>query len=275
MRRTAGTILALLLGVAIDAPAQPASAQIGIVVMHGKGGSPTRNVAELASGLEMKGYLVANLEMPWSGARSYDVPVAGAASEVEAALAQLRARGAAHLFVAGHSQGGLFALYFGDRHPVDGIIAIAPGGNVASPAYREKLGDSVSRARQLAAAGKADEKTRLSDFEGSRGVYTIWCTPANYLSWFDPDGAMNELEAIRSMDPKVPVLFVAPTGDYPPLKASKQMMFGALPPHPLTKLYEPGSSHLGAPAASIEEIVRWTAQVAASGSASEAHPPPR
>ena len=269
--------LALLPGVAISVPAaaQPAPAQIGIIIMHGKGGSPAHHVAQLASGLETKGYLVANLEMPWSGGRSYDVPVAAAESEVEAALAQLRAKGAAHLFVAGHSQGGLFALYFGDRHPVDGIIAIAPGGNVASPSYREKLGDAVSRARQLAAAGKADEKTQLLDFEGSKGVYAIWCTPANYLSWFDPDGAMNELKAIKSMDPKVPVLFVAPTGDYPPLQASRQLMFGALPPHPLTRLYQPNSNHLGAPAASIEEVARWTAQVAASGAASEAHPPPR
>lgn len=268
---------ALLPGLAIGAPAaaQPAPAQIGIVIMHGKGGSPTRHVAELASGLEAKGYLIANLEMPWSGARNYDVPVAGAESEVEAALAQLRARGAAHVFVAGHSQGGLFALHFGDRHPVEGIVAIAPGGNVASPSYREKLGGAVSRARQLMAAGQADEKTRLLDFEGSRGTYSIWCTPANYLSWFDPDGAMNELEALRSMDPKVPVLFVAPTGDYPPLRASRQMMFGALPPHPLTRLYEPDTNHFGAPVASIEEIARWTAQVAASGGASEAHPAPR
>ncbi|HUL46273.1 MAG TPA: hypothetical protein VLV25_04180 [Steroidobacteraceae bacterium] len=278
LRLLAGATLALLPGVALSAPAaaHPEPAQIGIVVMHGKGGSPSRHVAELASGLEMRGYLVANLEMPWSGGRRYDVPVAAADSEVEAALAQLRAKGAAHLFVAGHSQGGLFALHFGDRHAVDGIIAIAPGGNVASPSYREKLGDAVLRARQLIAAGKADEKTRLLDFEGSKGVYTIWCTPANYLSWFDPDGAMNELEAIKSMDPKVPVLYVAPTGDYPPLRASRQMMFGALPPHPLTRLYEPDTNHFGAPAASIEEIARWTAQVASSGSGSAARPaPPR
>ena len=147
-------ILALLL-VAIGAPvaAESPPAAIGVVVMHGKGGSPAKHVAELATGLERKGYLVANLEMPWSGARNYDAPVAAAESEVEAALAELRAKGAARLFIAGHSQGGLFALWFGGRHPLDGIIAIAPGGNVASPTYREKLGDSVSRARQLIAAG--------------------------------------------------------------------------------------------------------------------------
>jgi len=271
----ARTLILALLIVAIDAPvaAQSPPAAIGVVVMHGKGGSPAKHVAELATGLERKGYLVASLEMPWSGARNYDAPVAAAESEVEAALAELRAKGAARLFIAGHSQGGLFALWFGGRHPLDGIIAIAPGGNVASPTYREKLGDSVSRARQLIAAGKADEKTPLQDFEGSRGMYTIWCTPASYLTWFDPDGAMNEVKAIRSMDPKVPVLFVAPTGDYPPLRASKQMMFQGLAANPLTKLFEPNATHLGAPAASIEEIARWMAQVAASGSAAQARPP--
>ena len=265
--------LALLFNAACVAQtAQSAQTRIGIVVMHGKGGSPAKYVAELASGLELKDYLVANLEMPWSGARSYDAPVAAAESEVEAALGALRSKGATHLFVAGHSQGGLFALYFGGRHPLDGIIAIAPGGNVASPTYRERLGDSLSHARELIAAGRADEKTRLQDFEGSRGMYTIWCTPANYLSWFDPDGAMNELKAIKSVDPKVPVLFIGPTGDYPPLQASRQMMFHALPANPLTRLYEPDSSHLGAPAASIEEIVHWTAQVAASGAGAQGEP---
>jgi hypothetical protein len=42
-------------------------------------------------------------------------------------------------------------------------------------------------------------------------------------------------------------------------------MFDALPRHPLTKLYEPDSTHLGAPSASRDEILRWTWQVAGGG----------
>ena len=71
------------------------------------------------------------------------------------------------------------------------------------------------------------------------------------------------------------MLFIGPTGDYPPLQASRKMMFHALPANPLTKLYEPDSSHLGAPAASIEEIAHWTAQVAARGTGAQVRPPPR
>ena len=276
--RLVATAAVVLLAAAAStgaATAQPATARVGVVVMHGKGGSPSGHVATLAAGLEARGYLVANLEMPWSGRRHYDAPVAAAEEQVESALRELRAKGAAWLFIAGHSQGGLFALYFGGQHPLDGIIAIAPGGNAASPSYREKLGASVAHARELIAAGKGNEPEQFLDLEGSRGTYRISCTPGNYLSWFDPDGAMNESQAIRSMNPKVPVLFVAPLGDYAPLRGSKQMMFAALPANPLTRLYEPDASHLEAPSASIDESARWIAEVAARGAArptTETHP---
>lgn len=255
--------LAAALAFALPLAAWAQSPAIGVAVMHGKGGSPARYVSELAATLEEKGYLVANLEMPWSGARSYDVDSAAAEAQLGAALDGLRGKGARKLFVAGHSQGGVFALWYGSRHAVDGIIAIAPGGNVNSPIYLEKIGDSLARARRLVAEGKGADKVRLMDFEGGRGAYPVVVSPSSYLSWFEAGGAMDELASIRGMKPDVPVLFVAPTGDYPGLARSKQQMFGALPPNPLTRLYEPSSDHLGAPSASREEILRWTAEVAA------------
>ena len=62
--------------------------------------------------------------------------------------------GGARIFVAGHSQGGVYALHYGSTHAVDGVIAIAPGGNVGSPAYRKEVGASVAQARSLVADGK-------------------------------------------------------------------------------------------------------------------------
>ena len=255
-------MLVAMLSAAFPPRAPARSRGIGIVVMHGKGGAPTKHVADLAASLEGKGYLVANLDMPWSGQRDYDADVAAAEKQVASALESLRAKGATKLFVVGHSQGGLFALYFGGKHPVDGIVAIAPGANVGSPIFREKLGAAVAQARQLVAEGKGDEKARLLDFESSRGTYPIAATPANYLAWFDPDGAMNQVIAMKNMNPKVPVLFIAPKGDYPGLQKIKQSMFDALPRHPLTRLYEPDATHLGAPSASLDEILRWTREAA-------------
>ncbi|MCX7166658.1 MAG: alpha/beta fold hydrolase [Rhodocyclales bacterium] len=248
----------------LTAVADTGSIRIGIVVMHGKGGAPTKHVSELASSLEGQGFLVANLDMPWSGRRDYDVDVGAAEREVESALSSLRDKGAKKLFVAGHSQGGLFAVYFGGRHLLDGVVAIAPGGNAGSPIFREKLGESVDLARKLVSEGKGDEKTHLTDFESGKGSYPIITTPAVYLSWFDPEGAMNQTKALRSLNPALPVLLIVPTGDYPGLLRVKQQVFDALPRNPRTRLYEPNSSHLNAPSASIREIVEWTTAVASA-----------
>ena len=241
--------------------ARAASPGIGIVIMHGKGGTPAGLVSGLASSLERHGYLVANLEMPWSRNREYDVGVDAAEKEISAALGTLRAKGAAKVFVAGHSQGGLFALHYGGRHPLDGVIAIAPGGNVANAVFRRELGETVARAHRLVREGKGGEKTKLGDYEGSKGTYTVTATPAAYLTWFDPEGAMNQVRASKAMNPQVPVLFIAPKNDYPGLLRVKQTMFDALPRHPLTRMYEPDSGHRDAPSASHDEIVRWTAEV--------------
>jgi pimeloyl-ACP methyl ester carboxylesterase len=237
--------------------------KMGIVIMHGKGGSPMRNVADLASALEAKGYLVANLDMPWSARRDYDASVSAAEAEVESALANLRSKGATRLFVAGHSQGGLFTLYFANKHVVDGIIAIAPGGNVGSPVFQEKLGPAVADAGKMIAEGKGNEKARYSDYEGSKGITPVNTTAALYVDWFNPEGAMNQLAATKNVNPRIPVLFIAPKSDHPGLSMIKQEMFGALPANPLTVMYEPNATHVGAPSASIAEIVRWTTESSA------------
>jgi pimeloyl-ACP methyl ester carboxylesterase len=237
---------------------------IGIVIMHGKGGSPGGRVAALAQALERRGYLVENLEMPWSGRRNYDVDVAGGEQEVEAAVAGLRGNGAKKVFVTGHSQGGLFALHLAGKLAADGFIAVAPGGSVASRVFREQLGESFARARQLVAEGKGGEVVRLQDYEGSRGAYPIVTTPAAYVTWFDPEGAMNMQRAARAAKPQVPILWIVPRRDYPGLLRTTPAVFRMLPSHPLSRFYEPDSDHLGAPAASAEEIARWTSEVAGS-----------
>jgi pimeloyl-ACP methyl ester carboxylesterase len=237
---------------------------LGIVIMHGKGGSPNRHVSELANALESKGYGVANLEMPWSGRRNYDSNVEAAENEVEKALAKLRMQGAQKVFVAGHSQGGLFALYFGNQHKVDGVIAIAPGGNVAGSAFTEKLAEPLEQARKRVAEGKGEESARFMDYEGSKGTYPVVTTASNYLSWFDPAGAMNQPKANRGFSPDIPLLYITPKGDYPGLLKIKQNMLDLLPANPLSSRYEPEATHTGAPSASIAEIVDWTQRVAAA-----------
>jgi len=260
-------LLAFILCVAsVGFPVSSMSAapKLGIVIMHGKGGSPYRLVNGLADSLEEKGYLVANIEMPWSGKRQYDVSVAKAEAEVEAVLAKLRADGAQKVFVAGHSQGGGFALYFAGKHTIDGVICIAPGGNVSNQIYIDKLGAYVSRARDQVAAGKGDEKITLFDFEGKRGAFPVETTSSVYLTWFDPEGAMNMDKAARALSPNVPILWLVPTKDYPGLRKTTAPMYSYFPKNPRSKMAEPDADHRGAPSASVDEIVKWTNDISAS-----------
>jgi len=235
--------------------------KIGIVIMHGKGSSPSKHVSDLASFLEDKGYLVANLEMPWSGRRDYDVNVSAAEKEVETALSSLRSQGAQKVFVAGHSQGGVFTLYFAGKHTVDGIICMAPGSGVGNKVFREKLGGAVAHAKQLVAEGKGNEKVKFNDYEGKKGIYSIVTTPAVYLTWFDPDGAMNSVRSARLVNPQIPILWIVAERDYPGLRKVNIPFFATLPQNAHTRLYEPKSDHLGAPSASRDEIVRWITEV--------------
>lgn len=254
---------ALLALLPLRATAQAPAADIGIVVLHGKGGNPDGLTKPLSDGLAARGFPVASLEMPWSKRRSYDKDVAAAEKEVSAALQALRARGAKKLFVAGHSQGAVFAIHYAARQPVDGLIIIAPGGNVATVFYQGKISGSVDRARDLVAAGKGGEIADFEEFEGGRGNWMVRTSAASYFSWFDPQGAMNQMKSSAALPKTLPVLHVAPTSDYPALLRAKKEMFNALPDHPLKKLYEPNSDHRSAPRDSVDEIARWVAQVAA------------
>jgi len=239
-----------------NANAQIDAKQIGIVVMHGSGGKPTGYVYELATTLAGKGYQVANLEMPWSGRRAADVTAEEGVEELSQAITQLQKKGAKAIFLAGHSFGGTFALYYASVNLVDGVIAIAPGG-VDSDFYQSKIANSMAHARQLIADGRGDQKEEFANYENSRGDYTTLTPAKAYVSWYSKDSVMNTSNAFKRVRPDIPVLYIVPTNDYPFLRRAKAERWAQLPPNPKNELYEPNTSHLEAPTASINEIVKW------------------
>lgn len=237
--------------------------RVGVVVMHGKGGRPGGLVAELASGLQARGMHVRNLEMPWSGRRNYDVTPEAAEAEVAQALESLRRDGAQHLFLVGHSQGGLFALHLGARLPLAGVVAVAPGGNVATPVYEQHIGGPRARARELVAAGRGSEVGVFADYEGSKGTNEVRTRADVYWPWFDPQGVMHQERALRALPPQLPVLYIAPAGDYPALRRANPALYALIPAQPLTRYLQPGATHTNVPTVAREAIADWLLEVAA------------
>ncbi|WP_168163352.1 alpha/beta hydrolase [Curvibacter sp. PAE-UM] len=255
-------MIAALASVALSVAAQ--TGRIGVVVMHGKGGRPDGLVTELASGLAARGMLVRNLEMPWSGRRGYDVAPEAAEAEVTQALEDLQRAGATRLFLVGHSQGGLYALHLGARLPLAGVVAVAPGGNVAASVYEQHIGAQRARARELVAAGRGAEVQVFADYEGSKGTNEVRTRADVYWAWFDPLGVMNQERALRALPAQLPVLYVAPTGDYPALRRANPGLFAILPPQPLTRYLQPDASHTRVPTVAREAIAGWLIEAAAA-----------
>jgi pimeloyl-ACP methyl ester carboxylesterase len=238
-------------------------AKVGVVLLHGSG-HPTKHIEGLARRLESSKFLVVTPEMPWSEKRHYDAPVDDAVDQVNSALGQLKEQGAEKFIIAGHSKGGVFALYYASKYPLDGLVAIAPGGNVGGKNFRNKLGSSVEKAKKLIASGKGNQKGAFSDLEGDRGLTEIQAPAASYLTWFDPEGAMNSKNSAKRISANVPILWIVAKDDYGGLRQVNIPMFDLFPATPKTQFYEPPTNHQNAPLDAADEIIKWISEISNS-----------
>jgi pimeloyl-ACP methyl ester carboxylesterase len=261
MHRTLRCVLATIL--AIGWTAACFASEVGAVVIHGKWGMPDSYVSELAAALRGQGFLVAVPEMPWSRERTYDRDVASANEQVDTEIAQLQARGAKRLFVIGHSLGANYALHYAARAPAPlaGVIAIAPGHRTEGIVFRKRFGIAVRDAQALVAARKSHEAVSFTDINTGDRSAEMKAPAAVFLSYFDPDGPFNMQRNVENVKRDVPVLWVVPTGEEPPLRKSSLALFSSLPRNRITRLAEPASDHVNAPGASAKLVIDWIREV--------------
>jgi len=222
--------------------------------MHGKTAAPNVGIDGLAAALQGAGYLVDAPEMCWSKQRIYDRPLLDCLTEIDAAVARLKARGAARIVVAGMSQGGDAALVYGaSRGGLAAILVLAP----ASPEHQFTLpgiADSVTQARAQVAAGHANETGSFSD-RNAFGLFQVRTTAAIYLSYLDPQGPANVLAAVRRL--RLPLLWVAGNAD--PSQTGAQAVFQQAPTNPQSRFVTVASAHLGTPNAAKDSVLAWLA----------------
>ncbi len=251
MRKCACLLIALL---AFPGASQAKINDIGMVLMHGKGGG-TNRVDDLARGLRDAGVRVTTPLMPWGRGRIYDRTYDQAMGEIDAAFAKLKADGARRLVVAGHSLGANAALgYAARRDGLSGAILLAAGHSLAGR-LRDLVADDVTKAKAMIAAGNADQEAEFQDFnQGRRPLRRI--TARIYLSWFDPDGPAAMAINARNFKPGAPLLWIS--GERERIsKVGRGLVFDKLPPHPLNRYLMIPGSHVEIPANAVALVLAW------------------
>ena len=251
MRRILAVSLML---VAFPGLVAPALAQtIGIVLMHGKTGSPNTVIDRLASDLESAGYLVDTPEMCWSRRRIYDRPFLDCLTEIDSAIGRLKGRGAGRIVVAGMSQGGDAALVYGARNAnLAGIIALAPAAAPERQIGLPDIAQSVAQARALVVSGRGAETASFVD-RNVGGTFSVRTTATIYLSYLDPQGPANMLDSVTKLH--APLLWVAGSAD--PSQTGANAEFDRAPANPLNRFVMVASTHLGTPNAARDAVLAW------------------
>ena len=229
-----------------------ANADLGVVLLHGKGGLPSGYIQELATALQSKGFLVSTPTMPWAQDRIYDASFDESMIEIDREVESLRSKGAKFIVVAGHSLGANVALgYAASRNGVSGIIALSPAHTPEQQGFSKRVGPDLSRARSLLAAGKGKEKQRFTDVNQGQRL-EVTATAEVYLSWFDPDGPAVMPRSAASFKVPTPLLLVVGSGD-----RGKDYLFDKAPPHLKSRFVNVPVDHFAVPSAAIEEVVTW------------------
>jgi pimeloyl-ACP methyl ester carboxylesterase len=266
VNRIASSFLALIAACAMLAGSSPAHAaeKVGIVFMHGEAGAPGRVIVGLTDALEKAGYLVSRPDMCWSARRSYEASFTDCLSAVDGAVIRLKNLGATAIVVGGFSLGGAAAIAYGASHPgLLGVIAIAPGHDAAKVATRPDIAESLARARDLVAAGKADAEVDFADVNiGPNGAYSaeIATTPAIYLSFFGPSSQAGVADNVARL--KAPLLWVG-AADEPSEDEVQKDLFARAPGNALNRFATVATGPLGAPDGAKADVLTWLKELTA------------
>jgi esterase/lipase len=225
---------------------------VGVVMMHGKHGTPSQ-LQQIADTIAEAGFAVERPEMCWSAARIYDRTYLECFADIDAAAARLKARGATTIVVLGMSLGGNAALGFGARRQgLAAIVALAPAHAPEFLGRRPEIARSVAKAQAEVAAGWRDEKSTFDDVDVGKN-FTVTATPAIYLSFFGPDSPAVMPENAAHLT--APLLMVS--GDNDPTQRGADNIFARVPSDPRNKHVTVEADHMGTPAASIAIVLAW------------------
>lgn len=252
LRPLAGILLSVLSILSLHALAAPTD--VGIVLLHGKWGSPNQ-MQSLARDLEAKGYKVAAPEAAWSGRRLYDKDYPAALQEIKAQADALRGKGAKKIVIAGQSLGANAAVAYATAGlEVDGIALLAPGHFPERGLGGQQVRSSTERARTMVAAGQGESTETFTD--SNQGKFRdLRMKAAVYWSYFDPQGLAALTRNLAKLPRPMPVLLAIGTQD--PFYPSARGAFDSAPAHAQSAYAVIDTDHFGMPQRVAAELLKW------------------
>ena len=240
------------------APDAGAAEKIGVILMHGKGGTNKSKspVGKLEAALKSAGFMVSAPDMPWSRFRKFDRTYEQSMNEISDIVQRMRSDGATKVVVGGQSIGANAALGYGALvGDMDALLIMAPGHVPAKWANAGKFNDAVDRAKAKIDAGKGDETDGYDDV--NQGKRMFWDTTAKiYHSFWSPDGNAVMKKNARRLKKSVPVLLSVGTSDgY--LDRAEDEIFSAVSSNPNSVYVTPDANHKNTPIKSKDEIIKW------------------
>ena len=254
----AGIVL-VLLAFALALAGGPAAAftRVGIVLLHGKTGSPAE-FADMANMLNETGYGVETPEMCWSARRIYDRPLSGCLADVDKAIARLRSDGFTAIVVGGHSLGGLAALAYAATHDdIAGVVALAPDGEPRDFNRHAKVAASIKRAIAMTEVGRGDDTAKFTDRVLGR-YFRVTATPQAFLSFLGPKSVLDPARLVPELH--APLFWAAGTRDSSQRNAAA--LFRTAPKNPLNRFVSVKAGHMGTPAAALVPLLDWLDRIA-------------
>jgi pimeloyl-ACP methyl ester carboxylesterase len=262
MRRLACCVLLVAMGIG----ATPSGLQaqtlkgVGVVLMHGKGGSPNGLTAPLAAALESNGAAVVSPLMPWHGSRGrpqgYMEGHDQALGKIDRAVAELKAGGASKIVVAGQSFGANMALAYAAKRGqgLAGVIVMAPGHMPERPKFMALVQPGVAKARELVASGRGDTAVALPDINQGE-TFQVRARAAAYLSFFDPQGAAVMPRNAAAM-PSLPLLWIVGRSD-PLFPLGERYAYARAPKNAKSKYVAVNAGHRDTPTAARQDVIAW------------------
>lgn len=256
MHRIATLLALVFAGLLSVSPAWADPVSCGVVLMHGKWGTPQSPylkpvVQKLEPACQVK-----LLEMPWSRGRLYDKSYAEAVAQIRQAVSEFRQAGVQWVAVGGQSFGANASLaYMAQVGDVDAVLPMAPG-HVPENFYPiPEVRRGIDVARQAVASGQGDALVEMTDInQGQRRA--IKAPAAALWSYFDPQGWGNMALSAQSFRKPVPVFWAIGTQD-PLYPSGSAAIYQKLPVHSDSQYLVVQANHATTPETASEALWVW------------------